>query len=157
MKTISLFKFVLLVVLMNTCFSSCGDKDEENGTSNIINYEKMIVGTWTGVLHDSDLRATFKRYIFNDSHVVRSYTKNGLRTSRTANGVTTYSNWDVTEENQVGEWRIDDQGYIAFLRIEWNGGSRKRETFDLFQFTGAKLNYGNGYMFLYKGDSNPDF
>lgn len=156
MKAIRLFGIVLLTVLLSISFSACSSSnDSDTNINNVAEYKKKIVGTWTGT-YQTELTIVFKRYIFNDSHVVRLYTKTGHRVGHTSNGVTTYSNWDITEENQVGEWSIIDKGYTADLHIEWNGGSSRRETFSLFNFSGAKLNNG-GRIDIYKGDSYPDF
>lgn len=152
----SLLGIAIVVTLICADFSACTKNDDsDTEINNVAYYEKKIVGTWTGT-YRTELTVVFKRYIFNDSHVVRLYTKSGHRTGHTSNGVTTYSNWDITEENQVGEWIVDDQGYTAILHIEWNSGSKLRETFNLFNFNGAKLNNGS-LLTVYKGDSNPDF
>lgn len=156
MKIINLWGMLIVVALVCASFSACSkSSDSDTYIDNAADYEKKIVGIWTGT-YSSDLSIVFKRYIFDDSHVVRLYTKTGSRTSTTSNGVTKYSNWQIKEENQVGEWIINDKGHTADLHIEYNSGSRLRESFSLFNFSGAKLNNG-GSLTLYKGDSNPDF
>jgi len=156
MKTIVFLKKAILFIIVSISLSTCSSSnDSDTNINNVAEYENKIVGIWTGT-YQTELTTVFKRYIFNDSHVVRLYTKTGHRVGHTSNGVTTYSNWDITEENQVGEWSIIDKGYTADLHIEWNGGSSRRETFSLFNFSGAKLNNG-GWIYIYKGDSYPDF
>lgn len=156
MKTIVFLKKILLFIIVIISLSTCSSNNNSDiNINNVVEYEKKIVGTWTGT-YQTELAVVFKRYIFNDSHVVRLYTKTGHRVSHTSNGITNYSNWDITEENQVGEWSIIDKGYATDLHIEWNGGSSRRETFSLFNFSGAKLNNGS-LIDIYKGDSYPDF
>ena len=156
MKEIVFLKKALLFLILSISLSACSSSnDSDTNINHVAEYEKKIVGTWTGT-YQSELAVVFKRYVFNESHVVRLYTKTGHRAGHTSNGETTYSSWDITEENQVGEWSIIDKGYTADLHIEWNGGSRRRETFSLFNFSGAKLNNGS-LIEIYKGNSYPDF
>ena len=148
------------VALLTLClfFNSCSKDDSDTKESDFQKYERQIVGVWTGTyVTESGLGIIFKRYSFNESHVVRCYSRRGSRVSYTSQGITTYTDWEITEENQTGEWVIEERGYEPSIHIEWNGGSKAREYFPLRNFTGATLRGEGNLLLLYKGDSNPDF
>ena len=144
-----------LLTLICLFFVSCS-KDSDSKESEYKQYEQQIVGIWTGT-YRSELGIVFQRYNFNESHVVRCYSRRGSRVSYTSQGITTYTDWEITEENQTGEWVIEERGYEPSIHIEWNGGSKAREYFPLRNFTGATLRGDGNLLLLYKGDSNPDF